>query len=44
MLDFNVFHSANATLSGIEMEHMIMRGQLLDEILPAHEQFVALVA
>jgi len=36
------FHSASATLTGIETAHMIRKGQLFDNLLPAHQQFMAL--
>ena len=42
MLGFKAFHSASATLSGIETAHMIRKGQLTNNLKPAHEQFMAL--
>jgi len=42
MLGFKTFHSASATLSGIEVAHMIRKGQLTNNLKPAHEQFMAL--
>jgi putative transposase len=44
MLEFKAFHSASATLAGIETAHMIRKGQLCDQSLPAHQQFMALAA
>jgi len=42
MLGFKVFHSAKATIDGIETAHMIRKGQLADENIPAYKQFMAL--
>ena len=42
MMGFKAFHSAKATLDGIETAHMIRKGQLSDENLPAYKQFMAL--
>ncbi|MFT6390306.1 MAG: putative transposase [Cellvibrionaceae bacterium] len=42
MLGFKSFHSASAALTGIEVAHMIRKGQLIDNLLPAHEQFMAI--
>jgi len=42
MMGFNAFHSAKATLDGIETAHMIRKGQLTDENIPAYKQFMAL--
>ena len=42
MLGFKAFHSASATLSGIETAHMIRKGQLTNNLKPAHEQCMAL--
>ena len=42
MLGFKAFHSARATLAGIEVAHMIRKGQLMNNLKPAHEQFMAL--
>ena len=42
MKGFKAFHSASATLAGIETAHMIRKGQLVNNLVPAHEQFIAL--
>ena len=42
MMGFKAFHSAKATIDGIETAHMIRKGQLSDENIPAHKQFMAL--
>ena len=42
MMGFKAFHSAKATIDGIETEHMIRKGQLSDENIPAYKQFMAL--
>ena len=42
MLGFKAFHSAKATIDGIETAHMIRKGQLSDENIPAYKQFMAL--
>jgi len=42
MMGFNAFHSAKATIDGIETAHMIRKGQLTDENIPAYKQFMAL--
>ena len=42
MMDFKAFHSAKATIDGIETAHMIRKGQLSDENIPAYKQFMAL--
>jgi hypothetical protein len=39
---FKAFHSAKATIDGIETAHMIRKGQLSDENIPAYKQFMAL--
>jgi putative transposase len=44
MLGFKAFHSASATLSGIEVAHMIRNGKFFDNCLQAHQQFIALAA
>jgi putative transposase len=44
MLGFKAFHSASATLAGIEVAHMVRKGQLPDNHLPAHQQLMALAA
>ncbi|WP_221899565.1 transposase [Bathymodiolus platifrons methanotrophic gill symbiont] len=35
-------HSAQATIDGIETAHMIRKGQLSEENMPAYKQFMAL--
>ncbi len=42
MLGFNAFHSAAATLAGLETAHMIRKGQLSQTGIPAFKQFAAL--
>ena len=42
MLGFKAFHSARAILAGIKVAHMIRKGQLMNNLKPAHEQFMAL--
>jgi putative transposase len=42
IMDFKAFHSAKATIDGIETAHMIRKGQLSDENIPAYKQFMAL--
>jgi len=42
MMGFKAFHSTKATLDGIETAHMIRKGQLADEDIPAYKQFMAL--
>jgi putative transposase len=44
MMGFKAFHSASATLAGIETAHMIRKGQFANNQLPAHQQFMALAA
>ena len=44
MLGFKAFHSAEATLSGIETAHMIRKGQLRHNSLTAFQQFAELAA
>jgi len=39
---FKAFHSAKATIDGIETAHMIRKGQLADRTIPAYQQFMAL--
>ena len=41
MMGFKVFHSAKATIDGIETAHMIRKGQLSEENIPAYKQFMA---
>ena len=42
MMGFKAFHSAQATIDGIETAHMIRKGQLSNENIPAYKQFMAL--
>jgi putative transposase len=35
MMGFKAFHSAQATIAGIETAHMIRKGQLSEENIPA---------
>jgi len=42
MMGFKAFHSAQATISGIETAHMIRKKQLSEENIPAYKQFMAL--
>jgi len=42
MMGFKTFHSTKATIDGIETAHMIRKGQLSDENIPAYPQFIAL--
>jgi putative transposase len=44
MLGFKAFHSADATLAGIETAHMIRKGQLEASELTVFQQFAALAA
>ena len=44
MLGFKAFHSADATLAGIETAHMIRKGQLDANGLTAFQQFAELAA
>ncbi len=41
MMAFKAFHSAQATLEGIETAHVIRKGQLGQEGVPAYRQFMA---
>ena len=41
MLGFQAFHSAAATLAGIETAHMTRKGQLAQTGIPAFKQFAA---
>ncbi|WP_420831745.1 hypothetical protein [Bathymodiolus japonicus methanotrophic gill symbiont] len=43
MMGFKAFHSAQATIDGIETAHMIRKRQLSEENIPAYKQFMALV-
>ncbi len=42
MMGFKAFHSAQATIDGIETAHIIRKGQLSEENSPAYKQFMAL--
>ena len=42
MMGFKAFHSASATLDGIETAHMISKGQLNQTGVPAYRQFIEL--
>ena len=42
MMGFKAFHSAQATIDGIETAHMIRKKQLSGDNLPAYKQFMAL--
>ena len=42
MMGFKAFHSAKATIDGIETAHMIRKEQLSDEDIPAYKQLMAL--
>ncbi len=44
MTRFKAFHSARATLAGMETAHMIRKGQFTNNLLPTHQQFMALAA
>jgi putative transposase len=44
MLGFKAFHSAAATLAGIETANMIRKGQLAQTGISAFKQFAALAA
>ncbi|MEP3033249.1 MAG: DDE-type integrase/transposase/recombinase, partial [Pseudoruegeria sp.] len=44
VLGFKAFHSAAATLAGIEAAHMIRKGQLANTSILAFKQFAALAA
>jgi putative transposase len=39
---FKADHGAQATIAGIEAAHMIRKGQLSEENIPAYKQFIAL--
>jgi len=41
-MGFKAFHSAQATLDGIETAHMIRKKQLSEDDVPAYKQFMAL--
>ena len=42
MMGFKAFYLAQATINGIETAHMIRKGQLSEENIPAYKQFMAL--
>ena len=42
MLGFKAFHPAKATLDGIETAHMIRKGHISEDNMPAYKQFMAL--
>jgi putative transposase len=42
MMGLKAFHLAKATIDDIETAHMIRKGQLTDENIPAYKQFMAL--
>jgi putative transposase len=42
MMGFKALYSAKATIAGIETAHMIRKGQLSEENIPAYQQFMAL--
>jgi putative transposase len=42
-MGFKALHSAMATIVGIETAHMIRKGQLSEENMPAYKQFITLV-
>jgi putative transposase len=42
MMGFKAFHSAKATIDGIETAHMLRKEQLSEENMPAYKQFMAL--
>ena len=45
MMGFKAFHSAKATIAGIELHHMLKKGQhKVDSNTPLYEQFYALAA
>lgn len=44
MLGFKAFHSAAATIAGIEAAHMIRKGQFVVNGRSAFQQFAALAA
>jgi len=44
MLGFKAFHSATATIAGIEVAHMIRKGQFATNGISAFQQFAALAA
>jgi len=42
MMGFKAFHSAKATIEGIEAVHRIQKGPLSEENIPAYKRFMAL--
>ena len=42
MMRIKAFHSAKATTDGIETAHMLRKGQLSEENMPAYKQSMAL--
>ena len=42
MMGFKAFHSASVTLVGTEAAHMIRKGKSTNNLLPAHQPFIAL--
>jgi putative transposase len=44
MMGFKAFHSATATIAGIEVAHMIRKGQFAANGLSAFQQFAVLAA
>jgi putative transposase len=42
MMGFKAFHSAKATIEGIETAYMIRKGQLTDENIPAYKHSMTL--
>ena len=44
MMGFKAFHSAVATIAGIETAHMFRKGEFGTDGLAAFQQFVALAA
>jgi len=42
MISFKAFHSAKATLDGIETAHMIRKSQPYEENIPIYRQFMVL--
>ena len=42
MMGYKAFHSAEATLDGIETAHMIQKRLLYEDYIPAYKQFMAL--
>ena len=44
MMGFKAFHFASGTLAGIAVAHRIRKGQFTNNLLPAHQPFIALAA